>query len=102
MNTIALALIGGLAFGALAVALMIPMSFPDKRRALVAAFLSRFAIGFLVPLCHLPIPWPVSGALVGLLVSAPDAAITKAYAPVLGVGLVGGTALGWAVSQLAA
>ena len=102
MSPMVLALVGGVSFGDVAVAVMLPMEFPDKRRALTAAFLSRFAVGFLVPFCRLPASWPVSGALVGLLISAPDAVVTKAYAPILGVGLVGGAALGWAASQLAA
>ncbi len=102
MSVLALGVLGGLAFGGLAVALMLPMQFPDKRQALFAAFASRFAIGFLVPFCHLPVSWPVSGALVGLLISAPDAVITKAYAPVLGVGVIGGAILGWVASRFAA
>jgi len=102
MHPVALGLLGGVAFGVLAVLLMLPMQFPDKRTALTAAFLSRFAIGFLIPLCHLPLPAPVTGALIGLLISAPDAVITKAYAPVIGVGVVGGSILGWVASRFAA
>ena len=102
MHPIALGLLGGVVFGALAVLLMLPMQFPDKRTALTAAFLSRFAIGFLIPFCHLPLPAPVAGALVGLLISVPDAVITKAYGPVIGVGVVGGSILGWVASLFAA
>ena len=46
MNQVLLSLLCGLGFGAFAVALMLPMSFPDKRSALLGAFTSRFAIGF--------------------------------------------------------
>ena len=76
---------------------MLPMQFSDKPTALLAAFLSRFAIGFLIPLCKLPIPTFLTGALVALLISLPDAVITKAYAPILGVGVgvVGGAFIGW-------
>jgi hypothetical protein len=102
MHPVALGLLGGAAFGALAVLLMLPMQFPDKRTALTAAFLSRFAIGFLIPLCYLPLSAPIAGALVGLLISAPDAVITKAYVPVIGVGVVGGSILGWVASRFAA
>jgi hypothetical protein len=102
MHPVVLGVLGGAAFGALAVLLMLPMQFPDKRAALTAAFLSRFAIGFLIPLCHLPLPAQVAGALIGLLISAPDAVITKAYAPVIGVGVVGGSILGWVASRFAA
>ncbi len=52
----------GLAFGLLDVALMLPMSFPDKRAAIAGAFVDRFAIGFLICVIDLPLPgmghWP--------------------------------------------
>jgi hypothetical protein len=54
MSRVAVGLIAGLIFGAVDVALMLPMSFPDKRTALVAAFLSRFGIGLVIPLVNLP------------------------------------------------
>jgi hypothetical protein len=91
----------GLGFGIFAVAIMLPMSFPDKRTALTAAFLSRFSIGFLIPWVTLPLPAVVSGALIGLLVSLPDAVITKAFAPILGIGVLGGGVIGWIVSHAA-
>jgi hypothetical protein len=95
MNHIVLSLLCGAGFGALAVALMLPMSFPDKRTALLGAFTSRFAIGFLVPLVALPIPSPATGALVGFLISLPDAIVTKAYGPIIGIGVLGGAFIGW-------
>jgi hypothetical protein len=95
MTPLILAIVCGVGFGILAVLLMLPMSFPDKRTALIAAFTSRFAIGFLIPLVVMPIPAPAKGAVVGLLVSLPDAIVTKAYAPVLIVGTVGGAVIGW-------
>jgi hypothetical protein len=100
MSPVVLGVIGGLAFGAVDVLLMMPMSFPDKRTALTAAFASRFAIGFLIPLCKLPLPWIVSGALVSLLISIPDAIITKAYVPILVGGVVGGALLGWIAGRV--
>ena len=102
MNPVALGVTGGIAFGIVDVLLMLPLQFPDKRTALVAAFLSRFAIGFLVPLCKLPLPWPLSGALVGLLISLPDAVITKAYVPIIATGMLGGAILGWVAGRFAA
>jgi hypothetical protein len=95
MNPVVLSLICGVGFGALAVALMLPMAFPNKRRALIAAFASRFAIGFLIPLVTLPVPGFVKGALVGLLISLPDAIVTKAYVPILVIGVVGGAIIGF-------
>ena len=103
MNTVILGLVGGVAFGIADVLLMLPMQFPDKRTALIGAFLSRFAIGFLIPFCKIPgMAWPLSGALVGLLISLPDAVITKAYAPIIGTGILGGAILGWVASRFAA
>jgi hypothetical protein len=102
MNPIALGLLGGLAFGVVDVLLMLPLQFPDKRTALVAAFLSRFAIGFLIPLCALPLPPALAGALIGLLISLPDAVITKAYAPIIATGMAGGAILGWVAGRFAA
>ena len=100
MSPLILGVVGGLAFGIVDVLLMLPMQFPDKRTALTAAFASRFAIGFLIPLCKLPLPWFVSGAIVGLLVSIPDAIITKAYVPILVSGVVGGALLGWIAGRV--
>ncbi len=56
MNPILVGLIAGVLFGCVDVALMLPMDFPDKKAALIAAFCSRFAIGFLIPLIRMPIP----------------------------------------------
>ena len=88
-------------FGGIAVASMAPMKFPDKRVALSAAFLNRFAIGFLIPLVKVALPgspgW-LAGLGVGLLLSLPDAIVTKAYVPIIVVGLIGGTLIGVIVS----
>lgn len=99
MNPIAFGLLAGIVFGAIDVALMIPMEHPDKKTAMVGAFLSRFAIGFLIPLVKMPAPPVAIGALVGLLISLPDAVITKAYMPILLVGLLGGAIIGWATGR---
>lgn len=95
MQTIVYGIISGMAFGALSVAMMLPMSFPDKTTALLAAFASRFAIGFVIACVQLPfLPGWVVGLLFGFLLSLPDAIVTKAYAPVLVVGSVGGLIIG--------
>jgi hypothetical protein len=96
MAPLAFGTVAGLAFGVVDVLLMIPLNLPDKRTAMIGAFLSRFAIGFLIPLVHAPMaPW-LRGAMVGLLISLPDAWITKSYAPILIGGVVGGAVIGWA------
>lgn len=94
MNRIALGIVCGIAFGLLDTALMLPMSFPDKRVAITGAFLDRFAIGFLI--CVVDLPWPgwLMGLVVALLVSLPSAVVTKAYAPILGMGAIGGVIIG--------
>ena len=94
MSRLVLGLVCGLIFGAVDVALMLPMSFPDKRTALLAAFFSRFGIGFVIPLVELPWPGWLIGLVIGVLLSVPDAIITKAYAPILMSGAVGGVIIG--------
>jgi fructose-specific phosphotransferase system IIC component len=102
MNPVVFGIIAGLVFGAVDVGLMLPMEFPDKKTALLGAFLSRFAIGFLIPLVKMPLPTWAIGGVVGVLVSLPDAVITKAYAPILGTGLLGGLLIGWAAGRFVA
>jgi hypothetical protein len=96
MNRLLLGVLLGLAVGVADVLLMLPMKFPDKPTALAGAFFSRFAIGFLAANVRMPFHPALAGALVGLLVSIPDAIITKAYAPILITGLVFGALAGWA------
>lgn len=102
MNPVLFGIIAGLAFGAVDVGLMLPTDFPDKKAALIGAFTSRFAIGFLIPLVKLPLSPVTIGLLVGFLISLPDAVITKAYIPILATGIIGGAIIGWAASRFAA
>ena len=90
-----LGLIAGLLFGALDVALMLPMSFPDKKAALLGAFASRFAIGFVIGCVQLP-SWPgwAIGLVFGALISLPDAIITHKFMPILVLGAIGGLVIG--------
>ena len=87
-------LLSGLVFGALSVGLMLPMQFPDKTTALLAAFVSRFAIGLVIGCVQLPWPGWLIGLAFGLLLSIPDALITKTYAPIIIVGSAGGLLIG--------
>lgn len=95
MSRVYLGVLSGLIFGGLDTALMIPMSFPDKRAAMLGAFIARFGLGFVI--CNIQLPWPgwAVGLLLGLLLSLPDAIITKAMAPILGSGAIGGLIVGW-------
>src|SRR2546423_7141637 len=90
MSHLLFGVIAGLAFGILAVGIMLPLQFPDKRAALTAAFLDRFAIGLVIGVVALSWPRWAVGLFFGLLLSAPAAVITKAWAPILGLGALGG------------
>jgi hypothetical protein len=99
MPRLALGAICGLVYGALSAASMIPLSFPDKRAALLGAFINRFSIGLVLGATALPWPGWLGGLVVGVLLSLADAIITKAYAPILVLGAVGGTLIGWIVER---
>lgn len=102
MRSIHLGLICGVVFGALSAASMIPLSFPDKRAALLGAFFNRFAIGVVIGFMQPGAVGWATGLLMGLLLSLPDAIITKAYAPILIIGSAGGALIGWVVHRFAA
>jgi hypothetical protein len=87
-------LIAGAAFGAVTVAVMFRLPFPDKRAALLGAFADRFAIGRLIPLIQTSRRGWLVGAGVGLLLSLPGANITKAYVPIIVLGTAGGLLVG--------
>ena len=99
MSRTTLGLICGLVFGAVDVALMLPMDFPDKTVALAGAFMNRFGIGFVIGTARLALPSWGSGLIFGVLLSMPDAIITKAFAPILISGAVGGTIIGLVVGK---
>jgi hypothetical protein len=80
---------------------MLPMEFPDKAAALLGAFLNRFGVGFVIGAAELRLPGWVSGVIFGLLLSLPDAIITKAYAPIIVLGVIGGAAIGFIVNRTA-
>ena len=81
MNAVLFGVGAGLVFGILDVLLMIPLRNSSS------------------PWWGLPVPGWVTGVLVGLLVSLPDAIITKSYLPILVVGVIGGAAIGWAAGR---
>lgn len=99
MNRVLLGVLLGVSIGAVDVLLMLPMSFPNKTAALTGAFLARFGLGFFAATVRLPLLPIVSGILVGLLTSLPDAIITGAYFPILTTGVVFGAAAGLAVER---
>ena len=106
MSRLLLGLICGIAFGTLVVASMLPMQLPDKRAALVGAFLDRLAIGVMLgaligapQVAQLGRPNWLVGLAVGLLLSAPAAVITRRYAPILAIGSIAGAIIGWIVGR---
>lgn len=99
MTRVTLGLLLGAVIGVVDVLLMLPMSFPDKRAALLGAFCARFALGFFAATVRLPVSPLLSGVIVGVLTSVPDAVITKAYAPIMITGVIFGAAAGWIVGH---
>src|ERR1700730_9022126 len=95
MSRISLGVLCGLVFGGLDTALIIPLSFPDKRAAMLGAFIARFGLGFVI--CNIRLPWPgwVVGLVLGVLLRLPDAIIVIAPNPILASGAGGGLIIGW-------
>lgn len=100
MTRLTLGILCGILYGALSAASMLPLQFPDKRAALLGAFLNRLGIGVAIGFAMAPTRtgWLV-GLVLGVLLSLPDAIITKAYAPIILLGAVGGTLIGWIVQR---
>ena len=94
MSHVAFGILAGATFGVVAVAAMLPLSFPDKRAALTAAFVDRFAIGLVIGVVNLNWPPWLIGLFFGLLLSAPSAIVTRAWGPILGMGALSGTLIG--------
>ena len=97
MDSINLGLICGSAFGVISAGIMVPMKLGDKRQkteSLIAAFLERFMLGFLIPVVCIGLNPIITGAILGLGLSVPTALTTRAWAPVIGIGVVGGVIIG--------
>ena len=94
MSHVTYGLVAGALFGAVAAGSMLRLSFPDKRAAISAAFIERFGIGFVIGVANLSWPSWAAGLFFGLLLSTPSAIVTKAWAPILGFGAVGGLVIG--------
>jgi len=94
MSKILLGILCGIVFGIISVATMIPLQFEDKKAAMTGAFVNRFAVGFVIGATDLPLPMWTSGLLFGLLLSLPDAIITKSWIPIMTLGAIGGVLCG--------
>ena len=94
MDNITKGLIVGAIFGTVSIIPMMFMSNADKERAMVASFIDRFAIGFIIFNLNLPVAGLLKGGVIGLVLSLPSAIITKKYGPIIGLGVVGGIVCG--------
>ena len=56
--------------------------------------INRFAMGFAIGASNLPLPGRLNGLIFGLLLSLSDAIITKAWIPILTLGVIGGLIIG--------
>jgi len=100
MNRLLIGILCGIAFG-IADALMVVFGkHPDRTTSLILqAFFSRFAIGVLAANVSFRLHPALSGAIVGLLISLPDALAQKSYLGILGTGLIFGALTGWAAMK---
>lgn len=96
MNRLLLGALLGIAFGLIDVAMTVFGNHPERNTGmLLQAFFSRFAIGLLAANVNLRMNSILAGALIGLLISLPDALALKAYAGILGTGILFGAITGW-------
>ena len=102
MNRIILGILCGIFFGTVDVLMTVYGHHPERTTGmLLQAFSSRFAVGFLAANVSLRMHPALAGALVGLLISLPDAFGLKAYAGILGTGLLFGALTGLATKMWA-
>ena len=102
MNRLILGILCGIAFGLIDVLMTVFGNHPDRTTGmLLQAFFSRFAIGFLAANVSLRVYPALAGAIVGLLISLPDAFALKSYVGILGTGLIFGALAGWAAQMWA-
>ncbi len=94
MDNITKGIISGLAFGIASIIPMFFMEFEDKKKAILASFINRFSIGFIIFNIDLPITGWLKGLIIGSVLSLPDALITKAFKPIMGLGIIGGIICG--------
>src|SRR5690349_7283946 len=88
MATPHLGMLCGIVFGLVSVGIMLPMQFPDKRAAIAGAFANRLAIGICIGLMDPGRSGWANGLAVAILISMPDAIITKDYVPILTVAAI--------------
>ncbi|PYT69160.1 MAG: hypothetical protein DMG41_06405 [Acidobacteria bacterium] len=98
MNRVLLGILCGILFGAMDASMVLFGKSPEKSKTLLLqAFFSRFVLGILAANVTISAAPAVSGAIVGFLISLPEAIAMKSYAGILGTGLVFGALTGLAV-----
>jgi hypothetical protein len=96
MNRLLLGVLCGVVFGLIDVLMTVLGKHPGGTMTMfLQAFSSRFAIGVLAATVTLPVHPVLAGAIVGFLISLPDAFGLNSYAGVLGTGLLFGVLTGW-------
>jgi hypothetical protein len=100
MNRLLIGILCGVVFGLVDVLMTVLGKHPGAGVTMfLQAFSSRFAIGVLAATVVLPMHPILAGAVVGLLISLPDAFGLHSYAGVLGTGLLFGALTGWAAKM---
>ena len=99
MDPLTKGIIAGIVYAIVTVAIMLPIKMEDKNAALIASFISRFAIGLLIAVAALPGPGWLAGVVIGLLLSLPQAVLTRMYGPLLGNGIIGGAIVGFVLNH---
>lgn len=83
--------------------LFLQFEHPDWEQELAAFWHTDVEIpatlGFFAATVRLPVPPILSGVIVGVLTSVPDAVITKAYAPIMITGVICGAISVWIVGR---
>jgi hypothetical protein len=103
VEPVPLGIVFGVGLAAVDLVAMARLRWADRRykvEALTAAAIERFMIGLLIPTAALDTPRWLTGVIVGLGLSLPSALLTKAYQPIIGMGLVAGLVLGIAAQIL--
>lgn len=98
MDALILGFIFGSAFGLFTALTMLPIKFntkKEKMEALIASFIERFMIGFLIPNVAFGVSPVITGLILGLFLSLPSAIITRSYLPIISIGLIGGVLIGF-------
>ena len=98
MSRVLLGIICGIVFGTVSVGMMLPLKFEDRKTAMAGSFANRFAIGFVIGAASLPLAGWLNGLLFGLLLSLPEAIITRSWIPILVIGAIGGVVIGSVIS----